>query len=147
MRNAGCEIRNERVMTVSSFRNPRFSRSLGALVILSGLIATSGASCPQMMQQYTQPLPRALQPNPPLDQVIAVVNDNSSRVHSLYAPRATVSVPGFPGLRSIIAYQRQRNFRLRAETAFTGPEIDLGSNNDLFWFWVKRNQPPALFFC
>jgi hypothetical protein len=117
------------------------------LLLLAGLFVTTGAGCPQIIQQYTQPLPRALQPSAPLDQVIEVVNDNSARVQSFYAPRATVKVSGFPGLRSVIAFQRSRNFRLRAETSFTGPEIDLGSNNDLFWFWVRRNQPPALFYC
>jgi len=126
---------------------PHSAPSVLILTTLVGLFVTTGASCPQMVQQYTQPLPRALQPNAPLDQVIEVVNDNSSRVHSFYAPRATVSVPGFPGLRSIIAFQRPRNFRLRAETSFTGPEIDLGSNSELFWFWIRRNQPPALFLC
>ena len=29
----------------------------------------------------------------------------------------------------------------------TGPEIDLGSNPDLFWFWVKRNEPRGLYYC
>jgi len=25
--------------------------------------------------------------------------------------------------------------------------MDLGSNDEIFWFWIKRNQPPALYFC
>jgi hypothetical protein len=124
-----------------------FSPACLLLVTLLGLFATGGASCPNMVQQYTQPLPRALQPNASLDQVIDVVNQNSSKVHSFYAPRATVSVPGFPGLRSTVAFQRERNFRLKGETSFTGPEIDLGSNPELFWLWIRRNQPPALLFC
>ena len=41
--------------------------------------------------------------------------------------------------------QRPRCFRLRADGI--GPEVDLGSNDQLFWFWIKRSQPPAIYFC
>ena len=34
----------------------------------------------------------------------------------------------------------------RRRTALTGPEVDLGSNDELFWFWVRRNEPPAVYF-
>ena len=42
-----------------------------------------------------------------------------------------------------IAFQRPRSFRL-VGAKFIGPEVDLGSNDELLWFWVKRAQPPAL---
>ncbi len=58
-----------------------------------------------------------------------------------------MSVPGYPTLRASIAYERPRRFRLRAETGLTGPEVDLGSNDQVFWFWVRRSQPPAVYFC
>ena len=41
------------------------------------LFASSGASCPNMLQQYTQPLARALPPAPSLEQVMNVINSNS----------------------------------------------------------------------
>src|SRR5262245_49507467 len=110
------------------------------LVLLLGLMATSGAGCRQLMQQYSDPIPRALPSNPSLNQVLEVVNDNSSRIQSFYVSRAKIGVPGFPQLNANIAFERPRNFRLRADTMFTGPEVDLGSNPDLFWFWVRRNQ-------
>ena len=46
-----------------------------------------------------------------------------------------------------IAAERPGRFRLTAGTALTGQEIDLGSNDELFWMWVRRNQPPAVYFC
>ena len=39
-----------------------------------------------------------------------------------------------------------RRVRLQAETSATGPEVDLGSNEEVFWFWVNRNEPPAVYF-
>jgi hypothetical protein len=112
------------------------------------LFAASGASCPNMLQQYTQPLARALPPSPSLERVANVVNRNSGQVQTLFTSQASVTVPGSPtALRTTVAYQRDRRLRLRADTALSGTELDLGSNDDVFWFWVKRNQPPALFFC
>ncbi len=109
------------------------------------LVACSGAGCPRVVQQYIQPIPRALPPSPSLDQVVDVVNDNSSRVVSLSAPQATITVPGFPSLDANIAFQRPRSFRLIGQK-FLGREIDLGSNDELLWFWMRRAQPPALYF-
>jgi len=92
-------------------------------------------------------LPRALPPSPTLDQVIQVVNNNSRQIQSFHSSHATLAGQGFPTLRAMVAFQRPKRFRLRAETSITGAEVDLGSNDELFWFWVKRNQPPALFYC
>ena len=42
--------------------------------------------------------------------------------------------------------QKQRNFRLIARSPL-GTEADIGSNDREFWFYMKRNTPPDLFFC
>lgn len=117
------------------------------LIVLLALLAASGSACPQLVQQYHAPLPRALPPSPTLVQVIEAVNANSQRIQSFTAMRATLSGSGFPSLRAVVAFERPMRFRLQAETAFTGPELDLGSNDQLFWFWVRRNQPPAIYYC
>jgi hypothetical protein len=120
------------------------------LILLSTVVtltAASGASCPQVLQQYTQPIPRALPPSASLQQVMQVVNDNTKNIVSFQSTRASISTPGFPALNANIAFQRPNLFRLQAGTSFTGPEVDAGSNELLFWFWVRRNQPPAMYFC
>jgi hypothetical protein len=116
------------------------------LWVLLVWVSASGASCPRVLQQYTQPIPRALPPAASLTQIIDVVNDNSSRVQSVSTSRATLLTPGAPSLNARITFQRPRSFRLLAEK-FIGPEVDLGSNDELLWFWIKHAQPPALFFC
>ena len=55
--------------------------------------------------------------------------------------------PGFPSLGASVAFERPQRFRLRAGTGLTGTEFDLGSNDELFWFWLRRNQPPAVYYC
>ena len=117
------------------------------LLVLVGLLGISGASCPNMVRQCTAPLPRALPPSPTLDQVIQVVNDNNSQIVDFSTDRATLGGPGLPTLRANLAFQRPDRLRLRAGTGLSGPELDLGSNDQLFWFWVRRNQPPAIYYC
>ena len=116
------------------------------LLIVTGLFSLSGASCPNFLQQYTNPLPRVLPPSPTLEQVIDVVNRNSSQIQSFSTNRASISGSGFPSLSASVAFERPRSFRMRAGTTF-GAELDLGSNDELFWFWLKRSQPPAVYYC
>jgi hypothetical protein len=116
------------------------------LLLVTGLFSLSGASCPHFLRQYTNPLPRVLPPSPTLEQVIDVVNKNSSQIRSFSTNRASISGKGFPSLTADIAFERPQEFRLRAGTSF-GQELDLGSNDELFWFWVKRSQTPGVFYC
>ena len=108
------------------------------LGLLLAWIATSGASCPRIVQQYTQPIPRALPPAPTLVQIIDVVNDNSARVRSLSTSRATLSMPGVPSLSARIAIERPRSFRLIGEKF--GPQVDVGANDELFWLWKSSRS-------
>ena len=125
------------------------SRGL-ALVLIAAAVASSGASCPHVLRGYqvgTMPLPRALPAQPSLDQVIAAVHDNTQRVRSLMSTQAVLVVPGVPRLSAMVACEPPRRFRLQAQTSLTGPELDIGSNDDLFWLWLRQHQPPIIAFC
>jgi hypothetical protein len=118
--------------------------------ILVATVACSGASCPQVLRGYqvgTMPLPRTLPPQPSLEQVIAAVHDNTQRVRSCTATQAVLAVPGVPRLSARVACEPPRRFRLQAQTAITGPELDIGSNDDLFWLWLRQHKPPIVAFC
>jgi hypothetical protein len=130
------------------FRHSTFpSRRCCSLLLAAGLLALSGASCPRTWQRYINPPPRVLPPSPTLVQVIDVVNRNSAQIQSFFTNHAAISGPGYPSLSASVAFERPRRFRLRAATGLTGAEIDLGSNDELFWFWMRRNQPPAVYYC
>ena len=118
-----------------------------AALMLAVCCSAGGAGCPRMMQNMGPQLPRALPPNAPLNQVVDLINQNTHAIQAFSSTRARLSTPGAPSIDANLVYQRDRNFRLRGGTTFTGPEVDLGSNPELFWFWVKRNTPPALYFC
>ena len=119
-----------------------------ALVVVA--LASTGATCPNALRGYqvgVSPLPRALPEQPTLEQVIGTVHDNTRRVRSLMAPQAVLSVPGVPRLSAQVACEPPRRFRLRAQTSITGGELDIGSNDDLFWLWLRQHKPPIVAFC
>ncbi len=121
-------------------------RSVFLLAVLLVWLTASGASCPWMLRQPGTPIPQVLPPVATLDQVMMSVNENTARVHSGATTQAQLSLPGTPPLRADLAFEAPRRFRLQAGTALTGQELDVGSNDELFWLWVKRSQPPAMFF-
>ena len=92
--------------------------------------------------------PSVLQPNASLSQVIDAVNNNSRQIRTFSTSQAELSGPGIPvaSLDTNIVFERPRNLRITAGTVM-GDELDIGSNNELFWFWVRRNDPPAMLFC
>ena len=122
--------------------------------LLLGLVfCTTGASCTRTMRSpfaaWQPPAPQVLMTGSSLDQVITAVNANAARIQSIQTNNASITVPGMPGIPLLggkIAAQRPGRFHLVAGTALTGDEVDMGSNDELFWFWVKRNEPPALFY-
>jgi hypothetical protein len=111
------------------------------------LVSASGASCPQFLYMNRPAGPRVLPATASMNDVIQVVNANTSRVQSIYTNNANISVPLMLPLRAQIAIERPRRLHLWADTMMTGPEVDLGSNDEIFWFWAKRSPQPAVFFC
>ncbi|NUQ60942.1 MAG: hypothetical protein HUU20_00530 [Pirellulales bacterium] len=117
------------------------------LLVLAGLLGPSGAGCRSTSPFHASGAAPALPPTPTLEQILQTVNANSAQIQSLSTNDATLAGPEFPTLRASLAFERPRRFRLRAETALTGPELDLGSNDELFWFWVRRSHPPVVYYC
>lgn len=120
---------------------------LPALLLLLTMFAASGASCPQFVRSYGVAQPHVLPPTPTVADVITVVNNNTARVQTLATDDASISVPFMPSLRARLYLERPKRFRLIGDTRMTGPEVDLGSNDELFWFWAKRSPQPAVFYC
>lgn len=123
-------------------------RACISLAVPLGLLALCGSSCAWVRPK--PPLyspPPAFSAQPTLQDVIQTVNRNSTQIRSFSTNQATLSGQGFPTLRASVVFERPRRLRILAETGFTGPELDVGSNDGLFWVWVRRNEPKAIYFC
>ncbi len=88
----------------------------------------------------------------PLSQqaLIEHLNQNIRDLHSWSCTDASIStrpskyLPMKLTLSAQVAVEREKNFRLRARSPF-GDEADFGSNNERFWFWMRRNKPSYVF--
>ena len=120
-------------------------RPQASVIALLLLMCASGTTLPNW-HRGDEILPAALPPTPTLEQITGTINANTNLVQS---DRATgkISVPGARSIPVSVALERPLRFRLRAATAITDADIDIGSNDEMFWFWTRREQPAALYFC
>jgi hypothetical protein len=92
---------------------------------------------------------------PKAEQLVAVLNQNAQSVTSIEAKNAFIQAKqdrDEVGLGAYLACQKAGrpntppNFRLQAELAKMD-EVDIGSNGDEFWFWIKRSPQPYVYHC
>jgi len=134
--------------TSRSCRHSKWNSVAVVLILFCG----SGATCIRPWQQYPTtygpPAPNVFSATPTLDDIITAVNLNAARVRSYATHNASITLPGMPGLPALsgsIAMERPQRFRLQAGTTFLGPEIDLGSNDEAYWVWVRSSDPKAVY--
>lgn len=123
-------------------------RSGVALGLVAGMFMLGTSGCAWFRRPAPSPLPSVLSQSPTLDEVISSVNGNSLRIQSFSTNHAELSGPELPiTLRGVnIAFERPKRLRMRARS-LAGAELDLGSNDELFWIWVARNEPAAIYYC
>src|SRR5438128_1903534 len=83
------------------------------------------------------------------NELVTYLNKNSQTIQSVECTKIKINVTQNSqpfGVDGMLAFQKNRNFRMVA-TSISGTEADLGSNDREFWFYMKRNDPPDLFFC
>jgi hypothetical protein len=116
--------------------------------LLLPLVAAGCHARPYWLRSQQAELPPEAFAGPPtLENVVYVLNANTQRVQRLQTDSATLRVEGIPALRANLAFEQPRNFRLLAELSqFTGRELDMGSNDELFWFWIRRDSQPSVYF-
>ena len=86
---------------------------------------------------------------PTLEQIAAAVN-RTANVYQLSSNAASVdvtSMPGVPKLNATLSLQRPQRFRLRASLPIVlGAGLDMGSNDELFWFEVPEGMSKVLYY-
>jgi hypothetical protein len=115
--------------------------TVGALIPLAGCNTTKW----NMFRGKENPPPQQARPfeNPTAAALVNYLNDNSDRIKSVRV--ASLDLQCSQGIRSVglsgqMVCQKPRNFRMSAKV-FGKQEIDLGSNNKEFWYWIARGDP------
>ncbi|QDU28088.1 hypothetical protein ETAA8_31810 [Anatilimnocola aggregata] len=104
----------------------------------------SGFVSPWQQQQDAPPI--LFSSIPPKEELIAALNASTNRVNSLQSQGASVSLAGIPSLPTELAFERPNKLRFRASSSLLGPLVDMGSNEEMLWFWTSQSNPPNVFF-
>ncbi len=116
---------------------------------LSGLVALAGCSGLQSGGSRGGHRPISLD-RPTPQGLVAYLNDNARRVQTLECRDLSIDCKQgndtAPGLSGIMVCQKPRNFRLTAKVV-SQPAVDVGSNEQEFWYWIKNAEPPYVYHC
>jgi outer membrane lipoprotein-sorting protein len=86
--------------------------------------------------------------SPKVSELAAQMNRNAQLVNALTAS-TTVSASGSrfgTGVSGQMALERPRNFKMELEKGLSGSTVvDVGSNDDEFWFWMKDSEKKAIY--
>jgi len=91
------------------------------------------------------PLPAEV---PTKEDLVQYLNYNSSNIPGLQSDDVSLTCYNGPvgvPVGAMLRCQGPRNFRMKA-TAFGSEEVDLGSNDQEFWYWIRRGDKYQ-FFC
>lgn len=113
-------------------------------VVMTVVLASSGCIAPSIFGRPDppSPLPTVFQEDQPsIDQIIHAVNANSSRIQSFWSDDVKISGDMVPigRLSGSVDFERPRQLRIRVGSMLAPTELDLGSNQDRFWFWARLN--------
>jgi hypothetical protein len=124
-------------------------RIFSSLVAAGCLLTIAGCHGSKWSFVRNNDSPRVSGEAPTAAQLVAYLNDNSQRLRSLQSVDVDLDAKqgNQPiGLRAKLACQQPRNFRLFAD-ALGNSQADLGSNEQEFWFWIAKADPPYLYHC
>jgi len=86
---------------------------------------------------------------PTLSQIQQVVNQNSQKIRSMQSEDASVTVASISpmSMRSNLAVDRPHRVRITGSVSNLtgGQEFDIGSNDEQFWIWFRRDPNKTYF--
>jgi hypothetical protein len=80
-------------------------------------------------------------------QIIHEINDKNELIKNIFVKRMPITIQQGSMKGKVfgeLAMEKPKNFRLKISHELFGQEMDIGSNDTLFWFWSKRLNPPIL---
>ncbi|MBI1313491.1 hypothetical protein GC176_19545 [bacterium] len=124
------------------------SRLLLGLLIAVCLTAVPGCAFSRIFpRRKPDPLPRALTSDATLNDIMEHLNEQRSRVMSWRSTDVRIKASGegivAPKLTAALSVESPRNLRLMADS-LRGLEVDFGSNDERFWYWMRAGSPKYL---
>ena len=79
---------------------------------------------------------------------VEIMNQRNADIESFLDENMSIVIQQDVAIRlqGSIAYEKDNRFRLIINRRFGAKEADIGSNDQVFWFWTRRHNPPNLFY-
>jgi hypothetical protein len=127
----------------------RHIASIVGLVFLVSLTGCSSTRWGFVKNNDRQAAPVASGEVPTASQLVEYLNDNAGRIQSLRVDDMSLTL--YQGIRAFnlsakMITDKPRNFRLSAGT-LGNQVVDLGSNEQEFWYWISKANPPYQVYC
>ena len=83
-----------------------------------------------------------------IPQIIKDLNETNSKIAGLTCDQLHITIRegifSF-SLKGYLRYEKENKFRMIVGSMLA-KELDLGSNDQVFWFWSRKNKDPGLFY-
>jgi hypothetical protein len=110
------------------------------------------AGC-NLINPHRPPVQQATGEVPTADKLVVYLNDNARKVQAVQSLRVEMDCKQGAGLNTqsvgldgLMVCQKPRNFRLKAKVVGQ-PAVDIGSNDQEFWYWISKAEPPYVYHC
>jgi hypothetical protein len=110
------------------------------------LLATGCNNWPHLRDQSQTRIPAG---TPRAPDLVAYLNENARHVQAIQCNNVAIDCKQGNqaiGLDGLLVCQKPRNFRLKAKVVGQ-PAVDIGSNNEEFWYWISKAEPPYVYHC
>ena len=77
-------------------------------------------------------------------EVITKINNKTKNINRIHSD-ISIKLNPMLSVKGFIAYEKSNNFRMICNSFF-GKEIEIGSNDDYFWFWSRTLRPKSLYY-
>lgn len=146
MNSSDCPGSRHRTLAAPACR--RMHREWALLLMLMCLPAISGCAFHRLFPRPApDPLPRALTSDATLNEIMHHLNEQRSRVMSWRSTDVRIEASGSgiiaPRLTAALSVESPRNLRLMGDS-LRGLEVDFGSNDERFWYWMRAGKPKCL---
>ncbi len=125
-------------------------RSLRPVLGMAALLALAGCNLFDskwgMMRTAQPAIPTE---KPTRAQLVDYLNRNAQQIRALQSAEVDLDCKyqlQSVGLRGRLDCQKPHNFRLTANV-IGNRAVDIGSNEQEFWFWISKAEPPHLYHC
>lgn len=118
--------------------------------VLMGILVLSvlpGCALKEWLHRKPVARQRALPRDATLEAIADHINEERAGLIGWRSTDVRITATGegllAPRLNATLAVQSPKNLRMVASSV-AGPEVDFGSNNERFWFWMKRQEPKVI---